>query len=78
MSVNVTIGESKPQEEKPFPKLMIHKDGTITRFRKSSMGVHVWAAKRIIDRGCIMWSELSDINMSEYTDFNEPLTLQNK
>jgi hypothetical protein len=78
MAVNVTIGESNTQDEKPFPKLMIHKDGTITRFERIGAGVHVWASKTITDRGCIMWDKLIDINMSEYTDFNEPLTLQNK
>jgi hypothetical protein len=78
MAVNVKIGESKPQEEKPFPKLMVHNDGTITRFERIGAGVHICAPALVLHRGCIMWDKLIDINMSEYTDFNETLTLQNK
>lgn len=72
--INVTIGESKTQELKPFPKLMKHNDGTITYFSSMNNGVHIYARasmKEII--GVISHS----ISMDEYSDFKEPITLQN-
>lgn len=71
--INVTIGESKPQE-KPFPKLMIWKDqNLIVYFIKSKTGV-------VINKGNSPY-ELFDkqeyFGMDFFTDFNEPITLQN-
>lgn len=77
MAVNVKIGESKTQSEKPFPKLMKHRDGTITRFEKSGSGVHIFAPKEVPVDYIISWNKIVGINMSEYVDYNEPITLQN-
>lgn len=72
--IEVTIGESKPQEVKPFPKLMIHRDGTITRFESRGVGVHIYSGLM----GCDLWEKYSGIEMSLYYDYNEPITIQNK
>jgi hypothetical protein len=75
MAVNVTIGESKPQEEKPFPKIMMSYTNGLTVF--------------FIDKGCGFVLNNPDNSrevgyysetffMENFTDFNEPLTLQNK
>ena len=71
--INVTIGESKTQE-KPFPKLMQHKDGTITFFKAYGIGTHIYAR---VDMSHIIGNHPNEISMNGYTDFNEPITLQN-
>ena len=74
MSIKVTIGESKTQSEKPFPKLMKHSDGTITFFKSKGIGTHIFAPEHVIH---IIGKHGTVISMESYTDFNEPITLQN-
>lgn len=72
--IELTLGEVKQQEEKPFPKLMIHTDGTITRFRTKAVGVHIFSPLE----NCDLWKEFYEIEMSRYSDYNETITLKNK
>lgn len=72
--IQVTIGESKTQAPKKFPKLMIHNDGTITRFESNAVGVHIYSPLR----NCVLWEKCNGIFMAGYTDYNEPITIQNK
>ena len=75
MAVNVTIGESKPQEEKPFPKLMrAYKNGLIVFFIDKGLGFVLNSPDNSREVG--YYSEA--FFMENYTDFNEPLTLQNQ
>lgn len=74
--INVTIGESKTQSEKPFPKLMKSDYGFTVLFYKEKCGT-------LLDRGnCEMGSiEIGQYKetwkMEIFTDYNEPITLQN-
>jgi hypothetical protein len=75
MAVNVTIGESKPQEEKPFPKLMKSNiSSSIVFFIRARHGVMLYSNDKL--------EKIGDYDetyyMDKFTDFNEPLTLQNK
>jgi hypothetical protein len=72
MSVKITIGESKTRE-KPFPKLMKGKNNEIVYFYESKVGFPLDGKGYdvINDRFHLSW------NMSGFTDFNEPITLQN-
>lgn len=75
--INVTVGEQKPQIESTFPRLMQHKDGTITMFTRLEVGIHIFAPKDVLNRGCIMWHTHNGIDMDGYTDFGGELTLKN-
>jgi hypothetical protein len=70
--INVTIGESKAHE-KPFPKLMktgnwitliseINSDG-------KGIGIHILGAYSGVFT--------TNLNMDDYVDYNEPITIQN-
>ena len=75
MAINVTLGEVKPKEEKPFPKLMKSKNGRIVFFLEDEYGVQL----NITDNND---SDLphysSNWDMGNFTDYNEPITLQNQ
>ena len=73
MSIKVTIGESKTQEEKPFPKLMSTEYGTIVLMVKYGCGVVVH--ERSYCYGVGHYSE--HWQPKSFTDYNEPITLQN-
>ena len=68
--INVTIGESKPQE-KPFPKLMTNSpvDGWVGYFTDD--GVAFWLT------GPYKGQYSEKVNMAGVTDYNEPITIQN-
>ncbi len=78
--INVTIGESKTQE-KPFPKLMMVKmdlgkhyknKGMIVYFKESKKGTVITNGENWGDGDyCECWA------MESFTDYNEPITLQN-
>lgn len=72
MSIKVTIGESKTQSEKPFPKLMIATKGVwedqICFFEVRREGMLI---------GPKEFGYASNFDMSDFTDYNEPVTLQN-
>jgi hypothetical protein len=75
MAIKVTIGESKTQDEKPFPKLMQGISGTIVLFQQTKKGFVVNAVEGV----CFIIGEYSDDwAMHKFTDYNEPITLQNQ
>ncbi len=76
MSIKVTIGESKTQEGKSFPKLMkLKSNESIVFFIRYGVGVP------ILDSGKSKWDLEALIadkwDMRYFEDFNEPITLQN-
>jgi hypothetical protein len=84
MAIKVTIGESKTQDEKPFPKFMKDKHGHIVfAIEENSEESNQY---RVI---YIKGFEFSDIgkfceefylfdSTNPYFDYNEPITLQNQ
>lgn len=82
--INVTLGEVKTQEEKPFPKLqkMTYPSGKwIVVFSKSeSNRVVVYVCKE--NKNCYdnigdFWGHAEKNGVGIFTDYNEPITLQN-
>lgn len=72
--INVTIGESKTQSEKPFPKLMIHSGKKIiVLMLKNKCGSVLYSTSSAYGIG--YYSE--DWSTENFTDYNEPITLQN-
>ena len=72
--INVTLGEVKTQEEKPFPKLMINSDRRIVvLMSESCVGTVVYSKIETYQIG--HYSE--GWGMHNFTDYNEPITLQN-
>ena len=78
--IKVTIGESKTQEEKPFPKLMIATYGA-----KNDKGIVVLFVTRISgtviittnDSEKIVGGVYTTFLADSFTDYNEPITIQN-
>lgn len=72
--INVTLGAADTQKEKPFPKLMISYKGTIILFHKPEYGF-------VIRPRSSTNNELTDSPdgwlMKDFTDYNEPITIQN-
>jgi hypothetical protein len=70
--IKVTVGEQKTQSEKPFPKLMKATKGTwkdqICFFEKRREGVLI---------GPREFGYADNFCMEDFTDYNEPITLQN-
>lgn len=75
MAIEVTVGEPKTQEEKPFPKLMLNVEKDYVILANSDCS------------GTIVWSIYPDFKVGLYkdrwiiknfSDFNEPITLKNK
>lgn len=78
MAVKVTIGESKTQNEKPFPKLMVNRYGCIRLVYECGSSVILKSAQNA--EGSWFESRInapSDWDISDFTDYNEPITLQN-
>ena len=74
MSVKVTTPQQAEQKEKPFPKLMISKlSGNIILFEKQEVGTCIVSKELTIQIG--YYSD--DWTMLNFTDYNEPITLQN-
>lgn len=83
--VTVTVGEQKPQSEKPFPKLMICKDeqGSTIVFMLTKNGVgnlvtsthESWDDRNERPQDC--YETKNNWIISKFTDYNEPITLQN-
>ena len=72
--IKVIVGEQEPQE-KPFPKLMISSDyKEIVFFIKSKCGVMITYSDEGPDRRKEYYDKY---NMECFTDYNEPITLQN-
>ena len=77
--IKVTLGKLKTQEEKPFPKLMKNKDGEIFFFVRRNYGLPLtdisdgrWPYH---DKDFADFSTVA--SKHEFTDYNEPVTLQN-
>lgn len=77
MAIKVTLGEAQTQEEKPFPKLMISKvTGNIVLFHSNKKGTVVFLGE---NNGTYCLGEYrDDLNIGNFTDYNEQITLQNK
>ena len=80
--IKVTVGEQKTQSEKPFPKLMVGKDGKrivyATGLKESDNDWQVLRVKGFdINDGTILNSFGLFTKGEEFTDYNEPITLQN-
>lgn len=77
--IKVHLSEVKTQEEKPFPKLMVvNKDGvspgTIVLFEAMHKGTVIYGTHnhvQNIGKRFEMWC------MDNFSDYNEPITLQN-
>jgi hypothetical protein len=70
--LKVTVGEHKPQE-KPFPKLMKSSYGDLFIFYCSKVGIPITGEHGHDHlKG---WAE--SWVMEEFTDYNEPITIQN-
>ena len=71
--INVTIGESKTQEKELFPKLMISGLGRIVLFTSKRSGIVMYEKEY-----CFGVGHFSECWANEdFTDYNEPITLQN-
>jgi hypothetical protein len=89
MAIKVTIGESKTQEEKPFPKFMQDKHGNIVfAIGKNNNSEEQYYYKVVYIKG-FEFSEFSTVGSfcdefnlfnsdNPYFDYNEPITLQNQ
>lgn len=76
--INVTIGESKTQSEN-YPKIMISSNAsdnktTIVLFTSYSCGICLQKGK---EESCVVGEYCEDWYMPVFTDYNEPITLQN-
>jgi hypothetical protein len=77
MAIKVTLGATEnTQQEKPFPKLMTCKDSVVYYFIRESYGLPIanWDEKR--------WETFESMtaanwDMENFTDYNEPITIQN-
>ena len=74
MAINVTIGESKTQE-KPFPKLMRNQYGEIFFMVRERYGLPLTGNEwSYLDKDFADFTEI----LYDFTDYNEPITLQNQ
>jgi hypothetical protein len=72
--VKVTLGEQPAQSEKPFPKLMKRTtDDSIFYFFKPRVGLPLTGT----NPECFSDKWASSWIMDFFTDYNEPITLQN-
>jgi hypothetical protein len=75
--VKVTLGEQPAQSEKPFPKLMIGGDsGNIVFFSKPAEGIVLSLGPRDLGRNSV-GTYRNTFNMTCFTDYNEPIAIQN-
>lgn len=80
MAINVTLGEVKTQEEKPFPKLMIGSDGgTIIEVlcNPNTQGKAPVVHRMGISKGLYCDSFRLYNGVITFTDYNQPITIQN-
>lgn len=74
--ITVTLGDKPQQESKPFPKLMVGKNayiGTIVFFSEESTGVALVEGNNCAGVGAYA----NNWPMNYFTDYNEPITIQN-
>lgn len=80
--INVTIGESKTQKVKPFPKLMkctgdSWAKGSIVFFISPKNGIRLTSSYEGDMSNPAFDGIFNSWDMSNFTDYNEPITLQN-
>jgi hypothetical protein len=79
--VKVTLGEQPAQSEKPFPKLMIAKASTGDKtiiFAAGQEGDSIIGQCLFTEYDRDKLGEISrDWKVSAFTDYNEPITIQN-
>lgn len=74
MAINVILGEVETQTEKPFPKLMKEKEsGHLFYFHRKCVGLPLQDPARFSDNPDWAYSWIMDC----FTDYNEPVTIQN-
>ena len=74
MSINVTLGEVKTQEVKPFPKLMIGNTNWIVEVYETDRSSLGYIA---IHRAGPYTGKLAiDFKLDGFADYNEPLTVK--
>jgi hypothetical protein len=74
--INVTLGEVKTQKEKPFPKLMIGDVGTVIMVLQEPN--KAGRSKVFNLTNCRLSNDFAVFDGSEkFTDYNQPITLQN-
>jgi hypothetical protein len=71
--IKVTIGESKTQE-KPFPKLMQNKNGCIRLVFEDLSSLILVSVE---GDNFFYYNHKNDYDLSKFTDYNEPITIQN-
>ncbi len=77
MAVKVTLGEAKTQTEKPFPKLMKSSEtGNIVLFHTLEKGTII-SLGEYAGNPYHIGEYSSSLNMMIFTDYNEPITIQN-
>lgn len=76
--IKVTTGEQPKQESKPFPKLMILDNdvnkGTVVLFSEENKGMVILGCGNYTGKEGLFTSTW---NMKCFTDYNEPITIQN-
>lgn len=80
MTIKVRLGEVKTQEEKPFPKLMINEDmDTIIEVLEapSEIGIAAVVHRTGVSAGGYTKKFQLINGGNKFTDYNEPITLQN-
>lgn len=76
--INVTLGEVKTQNEKPFPKLMKHKkNGRINLFYNRTCATVIINRQDEVPVILGVGEHSTNLNANEYEDYNAPITLQN-
>ena len=65
---------TEKQEPKPFPKLMISENGNIVLFSEPDFGTLI-VPSSTIGKEIGYWHESWDTEV--FTDYNEPITIQN-
>jgi len=77
MAIKVTLGATeKTQQEKPFPKLMVAKNtGRVVFFLEPNNGVQL---NTIFEHDDKEPHYDDSWIMSDFTDYNEPITIQNQ
>lgn len=74
MSIKVTLGQGETKNEKPFPKLMISNNRSLVLFACSKIGTVIDSPSGAYSVGLY----LTTWNMSNFTDYEGSITLQNE
>ena len=75
MAVTVIVKQVEVVKEKGFPKMMISDRGMIVLFSENKKGMMMDAGK---DPNHHTFKHLEYWNMEAFSDYNEPITIQNE